>query len=398
MVWPLARACLDENAEAGWRCTAAAGKRSVEVETTTAQFLNPNGTNAMTTTTPHLSILALVWAMAAVELVTATLGTLPTLADVPLWALLLESGLLLATAAASTQQRPAPTLSIAATEPAPLSTAKPTLELSPEQRAAVAAAKRIVARAREKFLAAAPDGRVPDASEALQKHMALAADAFERNLDEARTAEGEPWTLQYESKSRGIRIHSAKFPGHACMRWKVSCVLPGDLESAYDAVFEPEKRRVWDSLVNDVKILSIYECRVGDGLAVTLIKTNAAAGGLVSSRTMLDLALQRTVPDGGINIANCSCPDDFPEFKQGPAPGSDGRVRAWTHVGSGCSIKPIPGKPGFVQYVLVSTLDLKGWLSAGVINAAMTQSLALSTKQMQDFLAKKSGGGAPMWS
>ena len=273
--------------------------------------------------------------------------------------------------------------------------------LTPEQRAALTAAKRIVAKARAKFLAAAPNGVVPEASPHVQDFLLKATSVFTKNLDAHTSAESQPWTLAYESKSRDIQIHSAKFPGHSCMRWRVTCVVPGDLETVYDAVFEPSIRRTWDALVSNVTILTINDARpdVGDGLALTLIETNAAAGGLVRPRTMLDLALQRTVPDGGIDITNVSVPPDFPEAKAGPDPSTDPRVRATTHIGSGCSIRPIPGRPGFLKYTLVTTLDLQGWLSASVINAAMTQSLALSTRQMQDYLVRASGRGtSALWS
>jgi len=135
-------------------------------------------------------------------------------------------------------------------------------------------------------------------------------------------------------------------------------------------------------------MLQINDCEknVGDGLAVTSIVTASAAGGLVSSRTLLDFGLQKTNTTGGIHIANCSIPPHFPEFKLGPEPGSDGMVRAISHVGSGCSLMPIPGRPGFLNYVLVSTIDLNGWLMPSVVNTAMSTSLLQGTVQMQEYL------------
>ena len=91
------------------------------------------------------------------------------------------------------------------------------------------------------------------------------------------------------------------------------------------------------------------------------------------------MPLRRTVKARG---------DDFPEAALGPAPGAGGRIRAITHIGSGCSLRPIAGRPGFLDYVLCSTIDLNGALWATVVNAAMTTSLVQSTKQMQDYLAR----------
>jgi len=124
-------------------------------------------------------------------------------------------------------------------------------------------------------------------------------------------------------------------------------------------------------------------------MAVSLVVTNQAAGGLVRPRTMLDFALQRTQPGGGIHIVNTTIPDSFPEFGIGPEPGSDGRVRAKTHAGSGCAIEPVPGRSGVLLFTMVSTLDLNGWLSPGVVDAAMSASLAQSTRQMQDHVRRE---------
>jgi len=102
---------------------------------------------------------------------------------------------------------------------------------------------------------------------------------------------------------------------------------------------------------------------------------------------MLDLALQRCLKRGGITLATVSCPPQFEEAKVDP--GLRGSVRAVTHIGSGVLLKPIPGRPGYLEYILVSTLELGGWLPPGVINATMTTSLAQSTEQMQDYLKQK---------
>ena len=108
--------------------------------------------------------------------------------------------------------------------------------------------------------------------------------------------------------------------------------IQSDLESTYAATFDPRTRKKWDAMVKDVNLLSIQDCdpklgkllfkkttnafkRKGDGLAVSHITTNPAAGGLVKSRMMLDLALQKTCNNGGIKIINCSCPAEFEESK-----------------------------------------------------------------------------------
>jgi len=258
--------------------------------------------------------------------------------------------------------------------------------LSDEEARAAEACKRIIAKARKKFLDA-NGGFVPMASAQVQSYMDASYAKFKTNLVGDTSSEGVAWTLANEDKKREIQIYSAPFKGSTA-RWKVVAILPGELEPAYDAVFDPEVRRKWDPMVKDIRMLQIndVEKHIGDGMAVTTIVTEAAAGGLVKSRTLLDFGLQRTNPKGGIHIANCSVPDTFPEYSLGPKPGSDGMIRAISHVGSGCSLQPIPGRPGALHYVLVSTIDLNGWLMPSVVNAAMSTSLMQGTVQMQEYL------------
>lgn len=257
--------------------------------------------------------------------------------------------------------------------------------LSPEELEALKAAKKVVAREREKFLKQ-NNGFVPMASEKVQKYLNEAMRCFELNLNNAISSEGQPWVLQYQNDNKNVKIYSADFPGKPCRRWKIVAFLETDLESAYDAIFLPERRKKWDALVKEVNMLQINDCEpaIGDGLAITSIVTNQVL--MVKSRAMLDLALQKCDPKGGIHIANVSCPTDFEESKLNP--GIDGAVKAVTHIGSGASLKPIPGKPQTLEYVLVSTIELGGWLPPRVINATMSSSLASSTEQMIDFLDK----------
>ena len=254
--------------------------------------------------------------------------------------------------------------------------------LSEEETQAVVAAKRIVAKERAKFLAQ-NGGFVPMASDAVQKFLGEAVIMFEKNLNCDFTSENKTWISQYKNDKREIEIFCAEFPGHACKRWKIIAVLQTDLETAYEAIFVPEKRRKWDALVKDIQLLQIRDCspQLGDGLAITSIVTNPVL--MVSSRSMLDLALQRCLKRGGIILANVSCPPEFEEAKIDP--GLHGSVRAITHIGSGVSIKSIPGRPGYLEYIMISTIELNGWLPPGVVNATMTTSLAQSTEQMQDF-------------
>lgn len=259
-------------------------------------------------------------------------------------------------------------------------------ELSAEEREAVAASKRIVANAREKFLKE-NGGFVPMASANAQQLMSTAAATFAKNLNPSVSAEGKPWVLQYENSARELKIYAADYPGHSVKRWKVETVLKTNMEAAYDAMFVPEKRRKWDLLIRDIRMLEINDCEphVGDGLAITSVYTNAFL--MVSSRSMLDLALQRCQPKGGIHIINVTCPSHFEEAKKDP--GLADSVRATTHIGSGAAIEPIPGRPGYIKYTLVSTLDLGGWLMQSVINGTMSSALAQSTEQMQDFFKKE---------
>lgn len=259
--------------------------------------------------------------------------------------------------------------------------------LTKEEEEAVVEAKGIVGREREKFLRK-NNGSVPFASGQLQSHLDEAMKLFEVNVAGDVSSEGKLWVSRNKNGKREIEIFSAEFPKHACKRWKVRAVLKCDLTTAYDAVFDPEIRRTWDDLVKDVQMLQIKDCdkAIGDGLAITLIVTNAAAGGLVSSRCMLDLALQKCHSRGGIIIANTNCPSNFPEFSMKPE--VSGSTVGTTHIGSGCSIRPIPGRPGYLEYILVSTIDLGGWLPQSVITAAMSTSLMQGTEQMLNYLEK----------
>jgi len=258
--------------------------------------------------------------------------------------------------------------------------------LTNDELEAIAAAKRIVAKARAQFLAE-NNGSVPMASLPAQKLASQGADIFTKNLNPDISAENKKWVSNYKDDAREVEIFSADFPGHPCKRWKVVATLRCDLETAYDAMFVPENRRVWDALVKDLKILQINDCppEVGDGLAITSIVTNQVV--VVSSRSMLDIALQRCLKRGGITLVNVSIPSEYEETKLDPR--AEGTVRATTHIGSGALIEPIKGRPGCLRYVLVSTIELGGWLPPGVINATMTTSLAQSTAQMQDFLIEK---------
>jgi hypothetical protein len=261
---------------------------------------------------------------------------------------------------------------------------------NPEMLAAQRAGKRIIQKARDKYLSAA-GGFIPKCSQQVQDYLVQASQLFDINVsDSPVNSEGMPWKVQYHDPKREIKISSSELPGQSCKRWKVEAVLAGDLESAYNAVFEPSMRSKWDALVQDIALLRINDCEphVGDGLAVSFITTAAAAGGLVASRTMLDFGLQKTVKTGGINIINASIPPDFPEYHLGPPPGEGGKIRAISHPGSGCSLLPIPGRRGVLQYVLISTIDLKGSLNPYIVNSAMTSSLAQGTRQMQDYLVK----------
>jgi hypothetical protein len=251
------------------------------------------------------------------------------------------------------EQRPAAAKpSAGALVPAELAGHKESAVLTPEELAAIQACKRIIAKAREKFLNA-NNGFVPMASQQVQDFCAKAYDMFVLNLRPDLSSENQPWALTASDDEREIRIYTAKFKG-STQRWKVVATLEGDMEKAYDAIFDPAVRRTWDPMVKAIDMLQINDCApsVGDGLALSSIVTASAAGGLVKSRSLLDLALQRTHPKGGIHIANGSCPESFPEYKLGAAPGSDGMIRAITHLGSGCSLMPIPGRPGFLACVL----------------------------------------------
>jgi hypothetical protein len=266
--------------------------------------------------------------------------------------------------------------------------------LSTEEADAVQACKRIIAKARKKFLEQ-NNGFVPFASAEVQAFMAQAYEKFTQNLT-PKSSEGHEFRLVSKDAKREIEIYSAPYQGQT-QRWKVCAVLQSDLESAYDAVFDPALRREWDPMVKEVEMLQINDCdpKVGDGLAVTWIVTSSAAGGLVKSRTLLDFGMQRSHAKGGIHIANVSVPSaKFPaeyalaKSKQDQAKDA---IRAISHIGSGVSLMPIPGRPGFLQYCLVSTIDLNGWLPTSVINAAMSSSLLLGTQQMQDNLRAKLG-------
>ena len=118
-------------------------------------------------------------------------------------------------------------------------------------------------------------------------------------------------------------------------------------------------------------------------LELCLYYTAPAAGGMVSSREVVDVGLSENIPaTGGVRYVNLSLKSDLQRLLP-QIPTKIVGVRAFSHPGSGIVIEPVAGgAPNTFKYTIVTAIDLGGWLSASIINQATSQALLESHQIM----------------
>mmetsp|Transcript_12602 Transcript_12602/g.14454 ORF Transcript_12602/g.14454 Transcript_12602/m.14454 type:complete len:318 (-) Transcript_12602:161-1114(-) len=207
---------------------------------------------------------------------------------------------------------------------------------------------------------------------------------FEKNcMQGSKTCDETEWKVLEEASD--LKICRADYPGLSIKRWKVECEIEGDRDEIFEQLFDWNIRLKWDTAIAHGEILEEFEPDgAGDRLIVNKIHTAPAGGGAVSSREMIDAGLLRYTEEGGLYFSGASL---GPEFNKHlpflPKPKSD-PVRAVTHTGGGMALLPLEQveNPKRFKYILVTNVDLKGWLMTSVINSATTGALKESTRAM----------------
>uniref|UniRef100_A0A7S3LHA1 START domain-containing protein n=1 Tax=Aplanochytrium stocchinoi TaxID=215587 RepID=A0A7S3LHA1_9STRA len=206
---------------------------------------------------------------------------------------------------------------------------------------------------------------------------------FEKNVAGEKTCDGTTWKLLEDSPD--LKIYRADFPGESIKRWKVECEVEGKQDKIFDQLFDWNIRLKWDTALSHGEILTeLHPDGAGDRVVVNKIHTAPAGGGAVSSREMVDAGLLRYRDDGGLLFSAISV---GPEFNKHlpclPKPKSN-PIRAFTFSGGGAALIPLEQSenPTKFKYILVSNVDLKGWLMTSVINSATSGALKDSTRAM----------------
>ena len=209
-------------------------------------------------------------------------------------------------------------------------------------------------------------------------------DEFFKNLAGNVNGYGQPWNVLVNAN--GVAISQSDFPKQKCKFWKVETEIVGDINVIKKELMDYDTRVHWDTTLKGGKIVKTFtKCDLGECF-ITVMYTAPAAGGMVSSRELVDLGLLIEKP-GSFDYINCSMPKEM-KFKEAPSKVTG--ERAFTHRGSGMRVELIPGTTNKYKYILVNAMDLGGWLPVGVINSATTGALMEGTRAMVTQLEKLS--------
>jgi hypothetical protein len=247
---------------------------------------------------------------------------------------------------------------------------------SKKEAAEAAKAKALAAKAPE------DDRELP---EAIRKLMEKAREYYLKNLNGGSTnAYGGEWKLMVEDS--GVQVFQSDFPGHKCKFWKVEAEVTADFETLKRELVDYDLRCRWDTGLLSGKIIKRFNKipDLGDP-TLDIVYTQPAAGGMVASREIIDVGIIADA-DGGFDYINCTLPSPL-TLKEIPKKAVG--ERAFSHLGSGMSVKPVGGVPHRYKYTLITALDLGGWLPTGVINSATTGALLDGTKAMLTHMASK---------
>jgi len=213
---------------------------------------------------------------------------------------------------------------------------------------------------------------------------------FLKNLDSSSNCDGKPW--KSASETEGIKVYSSELAGQSTKRWKVETVVKApSVEALVEELFNFDKRASgsggWDSAVKSGRIEKTW----GD-YSISVMATNAAAGGAISSREFVDVRVK--VPDhpavskGGLLIASIGIEPKTDKWCA-PFPKLDKNATLGRNFsGGGVKIEPT-GEPNTFNYTMVNNLNLKGWIPTSVINSATADALVESHKAMHKHLKSK---------
>jgi hypothetical protein len=207
------------------------------------------------------------------------------------------------------------------------------------------------------------------------------------------TCDGVPW-VEFKSVD-GIKIERADYPGRSFKRWRITADgLYGPSEGVYKQLFDYNVRcppNGWDHNIAWGKIVKEFD----DYYRIVNYATASAAGGAVSSREFVEIRHVVMVPTGGFYLSGLSVDDSMvqpfvPGFK-GASAGPAG-TRATSYPGGGARLQVMEGEPSDInvprmhRFVMVTNVDLSGWLTQGLINSATTDALIDSTNETRAHL------------
>lgn len=233
-------------------------------------------------------------------------------------------------------------------------------------------------RAKAKAVEVVDDKEFPTAA---KQYLLQGRDLFAKNAAADVNAFGQPWTVL--ATDGQVSISRSDYPNQKCKFWKAECEISGELETLKKEILDYDYRLKWDTGIASGRVLKSYNDMEEGHPDLCIFYTAPAAGGAVSSRELIDLGLLIDV-EGGFDYINCSPPKGM-TFKEAPTKVTG--ERGFTHQGSGMRIRPIPGTNKY-KYMLISAIDLGGWLLPSIVNSATTGALMDSTKAMITHLEK----------
>jgi hypothetical protein len=227
---------------------------------------------------------------------------------------------------------------------------------------------------------------LPDMPAAIKRECEDSLAKFVKNCGPT-TCDGEPWTML--SNEGGLVVSSAPYSGKSFLRWKVEIAeVYGPSDGIYEELFNYSKRcgpNGWDKAVAGGRVHKQF----ADNYKIVIYATAPALGGLVTGREFVEARYVTFPAEGGLLLSGVGLPEKpYKQTLGADYPVGDASLtRALGYPGGGFKLTPVgpapaDGKtPGLWKWVLVSNVELGGWLPQSSINSATSQVLVESSKE-----------------
>lgn len=214
---------------------------------------------------------------------------------------------------------------------------------------------------------------------------ALAALAGVPLLQQYAAADGPAWTEAAHRPELSLVVQRQPVAGSPYARFRAVCELPHPPPAVLHALCDCPARLRWDSAVARLDTVDLPVPAASTRLLLLHSQTHAV--GPISARDFVDAVAVVGPLDGGVFVNTGASVVDgrFPEQR--------GVVRGVNSPGGGWLLAPCgDGSSTRVTYVIHS--DIRGWLPAAVVNAALVSTYVSFFRELRGHLAVAAHGAA----